>query len=212
MTLSEKFESLHPDIIQSFLQTRQSEGIAPEVQRFILILDTVPELQRKFPNISRCARELMRLYPDYNLAFHTAREYIYTAINYFHLNSTVRNEAWNQYYADRAEDLHNICVKLGNIKQAAVLLEMAHRWRLSKNENEIDVTKLVPIKQVLSPKVTPKLLNLKEYNLHNLWSETNKMYKEASQIIDSYDINSEEKEALKNEVRLNLNIEDVEPK
>lgn len=208
MSVASVFEKLHPEIIQSFIQTGKSEAIPQDVQRFITILDKIPDMHRKFPNISRCAKELMKLYPQYNLSFQTAREFIYTAINYFHLNSSVKNEAWNQYYADRAEDLHHICVKMGDMKTAKEYLNLAHEWRQSKKENSIDVSKLVPVKQVLSSKLTPKMLNLNEYNLKTLWSESFKIFKEAAQEIDSYEINSEDKIKLKEEARLNLNIDE----
>lgn len=210
MTIAEKFESLHPDVIQDFLKTSKSHAIPIEVQRFILVLDRIPELQRRFPNITRCARELMAKYPDFKLSFQMAREFIYTAINYFHLNSNVRNEAWNQYYADRAEDLHNICVQNEDFKTAKEYLSLAHEWRLSKNENQIDAEKLRPVFHLISPEVTPQMLGLgKEYSLKDIWTERNKRYTEAISVIDKMDINSDDKERLREEARQTYNISDA---
>ena len=210
MSIAQQFESLHPDIIQSFIKTGKSEAIPEDIQRFILILDKIPDLHRRYPNISKCARVLISRYPEYNLAFHTAREFIYTAINYFHLNSTVKNEAWNQYYADRAEDLHHICVKMGDMKTAKEYLSLAHEWRLSKNENEIDVSKLTQVVHVISTEVTHEMLGIEKYNKKTLWSERRNKYDEAVDLINKMEINSEEKASLTEEVRLTYNISEAE--
>jgi len=211
MTLAEKFEALHPDLIQSFLKTLRSDAIPQDVQDYILILDKIPELQRRYPSVTRCAKEIQKLYPNLNLAFHTAREYIYTAINYFHLNSTVRNEAWDQYFADKAEELHNICVEAGNMKQAAVFLNMAHEWRLNKKGNDIDVTKIRKNIIVMRPDATAQIMGLdKEVNLKTIWLEKKDQYVKAVALINKLDINSDDKKALIKEAGLNLNINEAD--
>ena len=211
MSLHERFESLHPDIVKSFLTTNKSDAIAEDLQRYIFLLDRVPELQRRYPSVSRCARELIKKYPDFNLAFNTAREIIWEAINYFHLNSTVRNSAWNDYYADKLEELSNIALVSDNLGVARRCLIDAARLRQNPNENEIDTTKLHPIFHVLSPEVTWKMLGgKKEYNLKSIAGERLKQYKDACKNIDSYPINTEQKDKLKEEAALSMNITDTE--
>jgi hypothetical protein len=211
MSLKDKFESLHPDIISDFLNTGQSEAISPELQSYILIIDKIPALHRKYPSVTTCARMMMKLYPKDNLSFHTARAYIYDAINYFHLNSTVRNEAWNNLYADKADEMHNICVKAGDLKTAKEYLALAKEWRHNPNEDIIDTSKLKPVVHVLSPEVTWKMLGGKrEYSLKEIAGERNRIYKDACKQIDLYPINSEQKEKLKEEARLSMNITDAE--
>lgn len=210
MSIAAKFERLHPDIIDSYRSTGISQAIPEDVRRFIDIIDVIPEIQKRCPNISKCARELMRLYPQYNLGFHHAKEYIYTAINYFHLNSTVKNEAWNQYYADKAEELHHICVKAQDFSTAEKYLRDAREWRLSRNENEIDVSKLKPVAHVISTEVTREMLGITNANKKQLWSERVKVYDETVDIINKMDITSDEKQSLIEETRLNLNISDAE--
>lgn len=212
MTKEEQFQLLHPDIIQSFLATGKSDAIPVDLQRYILLLDKVPELQRRYPSVSTCARKMMALYPSDNLSFHTARQIIYDAINYFHLNSTVKNTAWNNLYADRAEELHYICVAQGDLKTAGAYLEKAKEWRHNPNEDVINPNLLKPNVFVLSPVVTWKMLTGKdeEPSLKVIAGERFKQFKEACKMIDSYPINSEQKVNLKKEAALTLNIEDVE--
>ena len=211
MSLQERFEKLHPDIIQSFRITNKSDAIPEDLQRFILILDKVPELLRRYPSVSRCARELVNRYPNFKLAFKTASEIVYQSINYFHLNSSVQNTAWNNYYADKLEELSNISVAAGDISVAERCIIHAAKLRQNPNENIIDTTKLHPIVHVISPEVTWQMLGgKKEYNLKSIAGERLKQYKNACDIIDTFPINTDQKEDLKHEAGLSMNITDME--
>jgi tetratricopeptide (TPR) repeat protein len=211
MSLHEQFESLHPEIIESFRTTSQSDAIPENLQRYILLLDKVPELQRRYPSVSKCAKELIKLYPQFNIAFNTAREIIWEAINYFHLNSSVKNSAWNNYYADKLEELSNIAIVAKNFRVAERCLESAAKLRRNLHEDEIDSEKLRPIVHVLSPEVTWKMLGgKKEYNLKTIAGERLKQYKDACKEIDTFPVNTDEKNKLKEEAALSMNITDME--
>jgi hypothetical protein len=211
MTLRERFESLHPDIIKSFLTRGDSEAISDDLKRYILLIDKVPELLRRYPSVSRCAKEMAVRYPEYDLAFNTLREIIWDAINYFNLNSTVKNEAWNNYYADKLEMLSNIAIASQNLGVARRCLSDAAKLRQNQNENGIDTSKLRPVIHVLSNKVTAKMLGIRgDYNLKTLWNERRKKYDEAEKFIESLDVNSDEKDRLKNEAALAFNINEAE--
>jgi len=211
MSLRERFESLHPDIIKSFLKKGESDAIAEDLQRYIVLIDKVPELLRRYPAVSRCARELTLRYPDFGLAFNTAREIIWDAINYFHLNSTVKNVSWNNYYADKLEMLSNIAIASQNFGVARRCITDAAKLRHNPNENDIDTSKLRPVVHVLSNAVTPKMLGIRgDYNLKTLWNERRKKYDEAEKFIDGLDVNSDEKEKLKKEAALAFNMTEAE--
>jgi|GEM_PF-874942 len=211
MNLCERFETLHPDIVRTFLDKQQSDAIPKDLQRFILLMDKVPELQRRYPKVSRCARELIKLYPELELSFQSAREIIWEAINHFHLNSTVKNSAWNNYYADKLEELANIATVAQMFGVARRCIIDAARLRQNQNENEIDTSKLHPIVHVLSPEVTWQMLGgKKEYNLKSIAGERLKQYKDACTTIDTFPLNTEQKEKLKDEAALSMNITDLE--
>ena len=211
MSLRERFQSLHPDIIQSFRKTTKSDAIPEDLQRYILLLDRVPELQRRYPSVSRCAKELINKYPEFELSFNSAREIIWEAINFFHLNSTVLNAAWNNYYADKLEELSNITIASGNFSVAKLCLVHAAKLRQNPNEGAIDSTKIRPIVHVMSPEVTWQMLGGKrEYNLKSIAGERLKQYKETCKTIDSFPVNTEQKDKLKEEAALSMNIVDME--
>ena len=211
MSARDTFERLHPDIIDSFLRTGHSDAISEEVQRYIVMLDRVPELQRAYPSISKCAKELVKRYPDFGIHEQYARSIIYDAINYFHINNTVRNQAWNNFYADRYEDLHQILIKSQKFTEAIRCLDRASALRQNNNENAIDVSKIRPIKHVLSTEVTAPMLGLREYNMKTIWVERQRRFDEAKQFINELDmISKEEKQRIIKEAALNLNITDAE--
>jgi hypothetical protein len=206
-----KLEALHPDIVQQYLKSGYTGAIPPQVQVYIDRLDKVPELLRRYPSISRCARELLNLYPDGGISFQTARQLIYDAINYFHLNNTVRNEAWDHYYADRFEEIARIAMADNNTSEARRLMEKAHELRTRKDESQIDPDKLRPMIQVISPQVTPGMLGLKEKNLKTIWSAKKQLYDDSMAFVDGLkDVPDSKRDSIRTEIRQNLNMDDGE--
>ena len=122
----DRLEKLHPDIVQDFKRTGKSTAIAPDLQQYILQLDRVAEIHQFEHNVSRAARKLQETFP--NLTFMTARLRVYDAINIFHLNNTVKAEAWDNYYADRMEDLGKLAIASDNLSEARRCEERA-RYR-----------------------------------------------------------------------------------
>lgn len=203
---SEKLERLHPDIIKNYLSTGNLSGIPEDVIKYIEKIDKVPELYRRNGSPSKTARELQKTYPDLFRNFQTARGLVYAAINHFHLNSTVKNEAWDNLYADRFDELANIEVKRGNIEAAKRIFSEAHRLRTLRNDDSIDPDMLRPILQLISPEATPEILGLdNEYNLKELWTDVKGFVNHRVKGIDE-----EQRNAVLREAAKNLNIDDTD--
>lgn len=205
-TVSEKLERLHPDIIRNYFSSGNPSGIPADVVAYIEKIDKIPELYRRHASPTRTARELMQLYPDLFNTFASARALVYAAINHFNLNSTVKNQAWDNVYADRFDELAYIEVKKGNIEAAKRIFAEAHRLRTLRNDDSIDVDKIGPIVQVISPQVTPEMLDLDEnYSLKNMWTDVKAFVKHRIKGIDN-----EQQDALLREAAKNLNIQDAD--
>lgn len=141
-------------------------------------------------------------FPEISLS--TAKNRIYDAINYFHLNSTVKAEAWCNYYADRLEDLAKLAIAANNITEARRLIERSKEYRLEASNLAIDPNEIRPHTILISPEVDPSLLGLEEFNLGRLWSETRKF-------IDDLPIDKRDKRTALNDAALVLNrTEDVD--
>jgi len=197
-------EKLPVPIIQEFRRTGVSLGIPTELQQYILQLDRAVEIfnVEKEHNISRAARKLMESFPE--MAFSTAKTRIYDAINYFHLNNTVKAEAWNNYYADRFEDLGKLALKKFDFTESRRCFERAAEYRKEASQVALNPDAIKPHTFLISPEVTPELLGMTDKSLKKMWIET-------EQFIDGLPINQKEKNAIKREAALNLNkTEDAE--
>jgi hypothetical protein len=153
-------------------------AIPEYLQKYIIHLDRAIEIMRYCGDLYKSVRQLMDEFHDEGMSFSVARSRIYDAIHYFHLNNQVKNEAWDQYYADRFEVMANDNKKLGDLKEARLCLEKAHELRTSRDENAINPDDLKIKDQVISPDLTPERLGLKERNLRKLWLETNTFLEE----------------------------------
>lgn len=206
MKISEQLERLHPEILQNYFDTGNTSGIAPEVVAYIQKIDKIPELYRKNGSPTRTSRNLMRLYPDLFNSFKTAQALVYAAINHFHLNSGVKNQAWDNLYADRFDELAQIEVKRGNIEAAKRIYTEAHRLRTLRNDDSLDVDKLRPIVQVISPEVTASMLDIDgNYSLKEMWTDVRVFVKHRLK-----GVSTEQEDAILKEAAKTLNIEDAD--
>ena len=195
-----KLDEIPLEIITAFRKTGNSEMLSKKTQEYIIRLDKAAEVQHFEPNITRAAKTL-RTYPECcTLSFSECRDLIYDAINYFHINSTVKNEAWDNYYADRLEDLFLVAIKSKNITEARRCLERAHNWRTNRDENAINPEDLKVKDQLISPDITAARLHIEEFNLHNLWREGKNM-------INKFDISDKEKSKILTEFSNTIDVD-----
>jgi hypothetical protein len=192
------------EIIQDFRKTGKSLAIPGYIQDYILQLDRAVEIHNAEHehNVSRAAMRLMESFP--NISLNTARARIFDAINYFHLNNTVKAEAWDNYYADRLEDLAQFAISKNNITEARRSMEKAREYRKEAAGNILNGEELKPHVILISPEVNPELLGLKDFNLKQLWKET-------QDFIEELPIDKMDKRNVMQDAAQNLNqIEDID--
>lgn len=217
MTIREKFEVLPPEVVTEFLQTRTSSGLSAPLQNFILAIDKVPEHHRRFPATYRCARELVKLYPHLFTSISYAREIIYAAVQYFHLNNSVSNAAWDNYYADKQDELSNMAIAAKQFDKASICLDRAHKLRTNKDDNAIDASKLCPHTFVVTPVAPASFFGFvnsegKEPSLKEIFLKKETLYKRECVKLDALQgVSQSEIDRVKAELRANLNLpEDVD--
>lgn len=186
------------DEIQKFRKTGKSLVISDRLKKYILHLDKSIEIFNYEGNISRAAVLLIDEFPEDNLTFRTAQNRIYDAINYFHLNNTVKNEAWNNYYADKLENLAKLALGSWNITEARRCYEKARTFRTDKDENLIDPDELNARDFIINPDINLDRLGLPNVNLKTLWTET-------VDFIEILDIDKKDKERLMSDAQLAIN-------
>lgn len=163
-------EKVDPKIIDNFRQTGKSEALPVELQNYIHELDKAVEIHNHTPNITRAARKLREQFP--HLSHQTCRNRFYDAVNLFHLNSTVKDEAWLHYYADRFEDLATAALAGKNIREASINTKEAKIARLEASKNSINPDDFKPQIFVISPEVKAGRFGITEKNLKTMWPDT----------------------------------------
>ena len=119
MTLTDKLDKLHPDLIAAFLSTGKCDGIPEDVQLFLKQIQWAAEIYEYERNISRAAKTLRkRIIAMQHVAIdvRTCRARIYEAINYFSIDNNVSAKVWEDNYADKYEDLAKLCASRGDYK------------------------------------------------------------------------------------------------
>lgn len=124
-----RIEKLPIEIIQDFRKKGKSLAIPDDLQQYIRELDAVIEIKQvqRFDNISRIARMLVNRFP--NLTVRNAEERVYDAYNFFHVGDSLTEDVWDRVYADKMEDLAQICIAKGKEEEARRCLKDAHEMR-----------------------------------------------------------------------------------
>ena len=199
-----KLDKIDPEIIADFRATGRSMALAVEMQKYIMHIDYAAQVYNFEGNITRCARMLQDKFADEKLGFQTARARIYDALNYFHLNNTVKNEAWDNYYADRLENLAKIAIAANNFMEARRCFEKAHDFRTARDENMIDPELLKPPVFLISNDITAIDMGFEKTDLRKIARKHNDG--KYIEIIESLPIDKTDKEKLKKDA----NVTDVE--
>jgi len=163
-------DKIDPKIITHFRLTGKSDAISPETQAYIRQLDRAVEIRNYQRNISRAAMELREEFP--HLGVEVCRQRIYDAINRFHLNSTVKQEAWYNYYADFMEDIARAALAGRKAETAMRAAQVAAEYRIKASAANINPDDFKPNINVISPQVKSGDLGLTTQDLKLIWPDT----------------------------------------
>ena len=123
------------DDLQMFLQTRRSSVISPDMQTFILQLDTVARLMhRNRLSVRESIEQLRKEWPDLTVA--QARSIYYDALDYYYFDDTSSAKSWDMVYADQLEDLKAIAITADKYDVAFKCIVKAHELRTKVRESE----------------------------------------------------------------------------
>ncbi len=189
----------------TFRKTGRSEIIPAEIQDYIRQLDTVIQIKKtdKFHNVTRLAEKLMVTYPE--LSIHNAKKRVYDALAFFHVHDPVSNEVWDEIYAEKMDDIGQMCLTTGKLESAIKAFSLAHEYRTKEN-TEIRPEDLKPPIFIISNTITPRDLGFESNNLKNIARKD--LEGHYIKLIDALDIDDFEKGKLKRDA--GLQIEDAE--
>jgi hypothetical protein len=189
-----QLEVLPVAVIEHFRKTGKSAAMNAALQQYVLQLDAVIQIKQteRFDNISRIARKLQLRFTK--LSFNDARERVYDAYNFFHVNDTVSPDAWDAIYADKMEDLAAICVKAKNWKTAKEAIALAHDYR-TKAKSRINPEDMAGNIFIISSNIQPEDIGFEPANLKEIARRKQDGY--YIELINSLNTSDTEKKRLK---------------
>ena len=196
MTKIESLESIHPDLISSFLTTGNGDGIPKDIQLFLKQLQYAAEIYETERNIKRAARMLrLRVSAEQHVQIsdRACMARIYEAINYFCVDNNVSIKVWESDFANKYEDLAKLCLANDDYKGAKSCYDAAIECRrraseIAEADRDLGVTFLI------SPDITPELLGLESQNLKKIAAKANDGF--YIKLIDGLPIEGSEKKRL----------------
>ncbi len=192
----EKLESVHPDLITTFLTTGEGEGIPKDVQIFLKQLQWASEIYEFERNITRGAKKLrVRIAAEQHLTLdvRTCMSRINQAIGYFNVDCNVGIKVWENDFANKYEDLAKVCSAKRDYKMQKACMDQALECRRRASEMA-EADRDLGVVFIISPEVTPEELGFQKKNLKEIAAKHNKGFYVS--LIDGLPIESVEKKRL----------------
>lgn len=192
----EKLESVHPDLITTFLTSGEGEGIPKDVQIFLKQLQWASEIYEFERNITRGAKKLrVRIAAEQHLTLdvRTCMSRINQAIGYFNVDCNVGIKVWENDFANKYEDLAKLCSAKRDYKMQKACMDQALECRRRASEMA-EADRDLGVVFIISPEVTPEELGFQKKNLKEIAAKHNKGFYVS--LIDGLPIESVEKKRL----------------
>lgn len=192
----EKLESVHPDLITTFLTTGEGEGIPKDVQIFLKQLQWASEIYEFERNITRGAKKLrVRIAAEQHLTLdvRTCMSRINQAIGYFNVDCNLGIKVWENDFANKYEDLAKVCSAKRDYKMQKACMDQALECRRRASEMA-EADRDLGVVFIISPEVTPEELGFQKKNLKEIAAKHNKGFYVS--LIDGLPIESVEKKRL----------------
>lgn len=192
--------------LQRFLKLRESDAIPPEMQQYILQLNSASSIIHHVgTNLKKASDALMTEYPTLTRA--QARGLYYDALEFFYMDEAVSARAWDMIYADEFERLKGVAIGQEQCMTAFKCLEKAHELRTKRRES-MDYDWTPPV-FLISTTVKPESLGYKSQKLMDIAKRHED--KEYREMIMSLETTAAEKERLLREAGIEVIIEEATP-
>ena len=192
MTRLEELQLLDHKVLQDFLSTGKSEGIADALQDYIRKINAVPAIVHyNGAALTRCISALRRQFPD--MTYSQARGIYEDAMNFFYMDNTVTSDAWDNYYADQFDKLARLSIAMNKPEAAGRNFSKAHELR-TRSTDRIKPGDWNPHTFIISDKIKPEQLGYAKQNLYDIARKAESGY--YKKLIDGLPITDKEKERL----------------
>ena len=165
-----RIESLHPDIIEHFIENGISKAIPEDLQLIISQLTWAVEIWETERNITRAAKLLkmrVRAKQGITLGLMACKQRINDSKLYFNVDCTVSNKYWLLDAADKFEDLTKLAIAQDKLTEAGRFHDKATDYRLKAN-SELSLSDMQPPIFLISDKMTLDELGFEKKNLKEI--------------------------------------------
>ena len=192
----EKLDSIHPDLISTFLTNGDCDGIPQDIKLFLQQLQWSAEIFEYERNITRAAKKLrLRINAEQHIKIEerTCMPRIYQSINYFQVDCNVPIKVWESNFANKYEDLGKLCALNRDYKGMKACYDAALECRRRSSEIA-EADRDLGVTFIISPNITAEELGFSKKNLKEIAAKHNQGFYHT--LIDSLPIETKEKRRL----------------
>ena len=192
----EKLDSIHPDLISTFLTNGDCDGISKDMKMFLHQLQWAAEIFEHERNITRAAKKLkLRINAEQSVKIEerTCMARIYEAINYFQIDCNVPIKVWESNFANKYEDLAKLCGSTRDYKGMKACYDAALECRRRSSEIA-EADRNLGVVFLLSPELKLEELGFSKKSLKEIAAKHNQGFYVT--LIDSLPIDTKEKKRL----------------
>lgn len=204
-TRLERLRQLDSETVRNFMVTRKDDMIEEDLRGYILQLNSAASIiHHQGASLTRVTRALRLEWPE--MTYSEARTVYYDAIQFFYIDDSISAEAWDNYYADRMEDIFRLAVKMNRLDIALKASAKAHEYR-TRNRDVIRPGDWQPPVFIVSEDVDFTRMGYKKKSVYEAVRRNEK--KRLGMIIDELPVTDRERERLREEAGMDTAYEEV---
>lgn len=204
-TRLERLRQLDSETVRNFMVTRKDDMIEEDLRGYILQLNSAASIiHHQGASLTRVTRALRLEWPE--MTYSEARTVYYDALQFFYIDDSVSAEAWDNYYADRMEDIFRLAVKMNRLDIALKASAKAHEYR-TRNRDVIRPGDWQPPVFIVSEDVDFTRMGYKKKSVYEAVRRNEK--KRLGMIIDELPVTDRERERLREEAGMDTAYEEV---
>lgn len=166
MNRLDQLQTLDPEVLQNFLETKISHAISKELQDYIIKINAVPSIiHYNGASVSKATKLLMQQFRG--LTYSEARSIYYDALNFFYIDDNVSSDAWDNYYAEKIEDLARYSIGVNRPDVALKAFLEAHRLKV-RNSDRIKPGDWKPPVFIINNKIKPEDLGYEKQSIYEI--------------------------------------------
>lgn len=205
MTRLERLRQIDHEAVRNFMLTRKGDMIAEDMRDYILQLNSASSIiHYQGASLTRVTRALRQEWPE--MTYSEARTVYYDALQFFYIDDNVAAEAWDNYYADRMEDIFRLAVKMNRLDIALKASAKAHEYR-TRNRDVIKPGDWAAPVFIVSDTIDIEQLGYKKRSVYEVVRRNEQ--RQIGGIINELPVTEREKTRLRHEAGLDVDYEEV---